>query len=637
MEQQKIAHDEIDYIFETLLPRVGLALRPAQVLLSHTMLGAMLGDEIALCDAGTGSGKTYAYLVAGIAFHRYRKALQLPQLPIVISTASIALQTAIAQDYLPLLSQVLIADGLEQAPLESIIRKGKSHYVCDERLENRLAFLNHKKKHPATLETLQTLEHNLDMSSLPTLPAFERAQIGVPKECHCDKQICRYRLFLERAQSNDFHFQICNHNLLLADGLHHSWGRRPILPRYCTAILDEAHKLPETARQMLRVQLSGSDIRALVRTLRYDRCVRWADEINRLFTPLLDLLDQTGLFEFEVYQTMLIRPHRVLNHCEGEMKRTTSVTTARKISFLLEAVSLLVRNSDNILYYSTKEEGITVLCATSLNLGDQLDDIFWQRYQPMVLTSGTLAVGDDFSHFQSLVGLTDNQRVVESISPSPFDYGENCMLYISEEPISLIAKDYITQLSDQIEELIQLSHGHALVLFTSYSAMAGTYHALKAKKPPYPLFALGRNGGHTLDQFRATPGAVLFATGSAWEGMDFPGDCVSLLIIPRLPFPFPDALKEREKEQYPTLQEFIQSAVIPEMQMKLRQGFGRAIRTESDTCVVAILDERATAEGRYHHEVLTALPDIPVTDQDWQIEAFLRRTKEDGYFEEERL
>jgi len=102
-----------------------------------------------------------------------------------------------------------------------------------------------------------------------------------------------------------------------------------------------------------------------------------------------------------------------------------------------------------------------------------------------------------------------------------------------------------------------------------------------------------------MERFRKTPGAVLLATGAAWERFDFPGDCVSLLIIPRLPFAFPDALKEKEREGYASLRQFIQSVAVPEMQIKLRQGFGRAIRTESDTCVVAILDERAGRGRRY--------------------------------------
>lgn len=132
------AHTEIDRIFKVLLPTRNMAERPAQVALSHQMLDAMLDGGIALCDAGTGIGKTYAYLVAGTAFSRFRAASGLALRPILISTSSIALQNAVRDEYLPLLSDLLTADGMIAEPLQAVIRKGKSHYVCDERLENRL-------------------------------------------------------------------------------------------------------------------------------------------------------------------------------------------------------------------------------------------------------------------------------------------------------------------------------------------------------------------------------------------------------------------------------------------------------------------------------------------------------------------
>lgn len=150
----------------------------------------------------------------------------------------------------------------------------------------------------------------------------------------------------------------------------------------------------------------------------------------------------------------------------------------------------------------------------------------------------------------------------------------------------------------------------------------------------YPVLTLGRNGGHTMSEFMAHPGSVLLAAGAAWEGFDFPGDCVSLLILPRLPFPMPDAVKEQERMKHATLHDFLRAVVVPEMQIKLRQGFGRAIRTETDTCVVAILDERAGKDRRYFRDVLTALPEVPVTHSLKDVERFIRAVKPEGYFQE---
>lgn len=139
-------HQEIDHIFKELLPARGMAERPTQIALSHKMLDAMLDDSIALCDAGTGIGKTYAYLVAGIVFLRSRAARGLANWPILISTSSIALQNAVLDEYLPFLSSVLIEDQMTKYPIRAVLRKGKNHYVCDERLKRRLQAVDLTKK-----------------------------------------------------------------------------------------------------------------------------------------------------------------------------------------------------------------------------------------------------------------------------------------------------------------------------------------------------------------------------------------------------------------------------------------------------------------------------------------------------------
>ena len=194
--------------------------------------------------------------------------------------------------------------------------------------------------------------------------------------------------------------------------------------------------------------------------------------------------------------------------------------------------------------------------------------------------------------------------------------------------------NYFEDLTAEILSLLNASHGHALVLFTSYAAMSAVKERLLRENLRWPLFAMSRNAVYTAEQFKRSPGAVLLATGAAWEGFDFPGDAVSMLIIPRLPFPQPNALKEKEREKYDTLKKFIRAVVVPEMQIKLRQGFGRAIRTETDTCAVAILDERAGIGGRYHRDVLSALPQIPQTCHIKAVGRFLREKKSAQYFAE---
>ncbi len=240
-------------------------------------------------------------------------------------------------------------------------------------------------------------------------------------------------------------------------------------------------------------------------------------------------------------------------------------------------------------------------------------------------------MGKDFRRFKEETGLLTDSRVRESVSLSPFDYEHNCLLYLTPRPPHWRSGSRYSELAAEIAALLDAAHGHALVLFTSYATMSAVKEELKT---PYPLFTTGRNAVHTVEAFKRQPGSVLLAAGAVWEGFDFPSDCVSLLIIPRLPFSVPDALTEKERERYPDLRSFIRAVIVPEMQIKLKQGFGRAIRTETDICVVAILDERAVPGRRYFEDVTAALPKMPLTRSLKTVRRFLRAVKPDGYFRE---
>ena len=172
-DNRQNAHNEIDHIFKDLLPVQGMTERPAQIALSHQMLDAMLEGGIALCDAGTGMVKTYAYLVAGTVFHRFRSTQGLAPRPLLISTSSIALQDAVLNDYLPFLSRLLLADGMLRAPLRAIVRKGKAHYVCDKRLKQRLQAVDLERKNPQAREALLSLRDHLDLDMAAHLSSYD--------------------------------------------------------------------------------------------------------------------------------------------------------------------------------------------------------------------------------------------------------------------------------------------------------------------------------------------------------------------------------------------------------------------------------------------------------------------------------
>jgi len=639
----------IDYIFHDLFPARGMAERPEQVELANLMLDAMLDGSIALCDAGTGIGKTYSYLAAGAAFLRLRAVSGEAFKPILISTSSIALQTAIQNEYLPLLSDVLMADGLIKQSLNAVVRKGKSHYVCDVRLNQRLGQLELSKKNWKVGNALLSLRERLDMDGTAHLSSYDRERVCVPQDCNCVaakpkdgfagiSKTCRYLRFLQECAEGGFPFQICNHNLLLADAIHRGAGRSPILPDACAVVIDEAHKLPEAARQMFGTTLEARDIQTLIRSLRRDGFLLASETLEKLAAPLLRALVEP--FEddsaFADFVRLLIAPAQGLHTIDRQLRGLLTVPTCRRLKKLTSTIDLFTGETANMVFCAMEDKRSgTMLCAVPTNLNAQLRGTLWKRNGAAILASGTLAVGKDFRRFKEETGLLADGRVTEAVFASPFDYPVNCLLYLPLHPPLLMSSNYFDALASEIAALLDACWGHALVLFTSYAAMSAIKERLARMGLPWKLFTLGRNAVHTIQQFKAEPGSVLLATGAAWEGFDFPGDCVSLLVIPRLPFSRPDALKEREQEKYPDLQSFIRAAVVPEMQIKLKQGFGRAIRTETDTCVIAILDERAVPGQRYYKDMCAALPEMPETDNLEAVVEFIYRTKGQDYFKEE--
>ena len=635
---RQTAHNVIDHIFHDLLPAQGMAERPEQTALSHLMLDALLDGSIALCDAGTGIGKTYAYLAAGAVYLRSLNAGGQKFRPVIISTSSIALQNAVQTEYLPTLSAALVEDGMIEQPLSAVIRKGKSHYVCDHRLERRLGQLDLSRKNWKAGRALLSLREQLDMDAAAHLSSYDWDRVCVPQTCDaCGEQDCRYLAFLEDCNGSGYSFQICNHNLLLADAIHRGTGRSPILPDACAVVIDEAHKLPETARQMFGTTLDARDIRGLIRSLRRERFLLASESLAELSAPLLRLMEQPFDTEksFKDFSRLLIAPAQTLQTIQRQLHGLHSSSTRRQLNKLSSTMKLFTGERTGLVYYTMEDRrGGTMLCAVAADMTAQLRATLWSQDRSFILTSGTLAVGADFRRFKEETGLLADGRVTESVSPSPFDYMANCLLYLPHHPPELTNSGYFDELAAEIAALLDACWGHALVLFTSYAAMSAIKERLTEMNLSWDIFTLGRSAVHTTQQFKAEPGSVLLATGAAWEGFDFPGDCVSLLVIPRLPFSHPDTLKERKRAEYPDLRSFIRAVAVPEMQIKLKQGFGRAIRTETDTCVVAILDERSAPGQRHFEAMRAALPEMRVTDSLEDVVEFIYRVKGQDYFRE---
>ena len=637
------AHREVEHIFRDLLPQGGLSVREGQVALCHTMVDALFQNKIALCDAGVGIGKTYAYLTAAVLLKKYRP---FDRRPVVVSTSTVALQEAITREYFPFLSRILLGSQVIAEPIRFAVRKGKGRYVCDLRLLHRLEAVKDKPKNPLQREALDSLRKLVDLDSVPHLSGFDRRQVCVPPVCleDCPQRLfCRYWKTRERAGDAAVFIQICNHNYLLADAAHRQNGLRPLLGDYRALLIDEAHKLPEAARQMYGESLAQGELLDLCKALGREGFLSAAQRLRAQVSTLWDTLQRCENDPDAPRVAFRLTPPRraALRGCLSLLENFPAQLGSRLPKHLSHwlgrtaATLALFLNTDesHVLTLEYDREGNPTLQAHSRETPRQLRQTLWERDLPVLLTSGTLAAGGNFHRSQTLLGLVGDKRVKTSVTPSPFPYEENCLLYLPSAPhVPMGGWREVQYLSEQLLTLVEATHGHTLVLFTSYKLMGAVYRQVKDALG-FPLFEVWRNGAAAIREFKASQNGVLFAAGSCWEGMDFPGDIVSSLVLPRLPFPVPDPLSRAEQERFPSLEDYLREVILPDMQVKLRQGFGRAIRSETDTCVVSLLDQRAALGGRYHQAALEALPPVPVINDISIITEFIQSRKQPNYFQ----
>jgi len=642
----------VEKIFRVLLPEQGLAVREEQIRLCHEMLDTLLGERIALCDAGVGIGKTYAYLVACVLMRKYSILMErnsLPkQHPVVVSTSSIALQKAILSEYVPFLSRVLVEQGIIQTPLRAVVRKGKEHFVCDNRLEQRIEAIRHKQKNAVQREALLSLRKHYDMDTVKDLSGFDRRLVCVPKFCprECPgRQTCRYQRYLEESKKQDVFLQICNHNYLLADAFHRREEYKPLLADYRALVVDEAHKLPEAARQMFGKNLCMDDIREIAYYLEREHQNVDARTLKAgmysIFTIIMEShISSHGIKEnFQLTGECEFCLWEGIQMIERMMEQLKGVVPKWVLNRLQEAKEVLEcflqKNSKYVLHLRMDKEKIPVLCAASREIPQLLREMLWDREQALsaILTSGTLKAGKGFARTLQMTGLEGRTDVQSYVAESPFAYEENCLLYLPKtlRKCKRGSREEVEMVAGQIHSLICSTYGHTLVLFTSYTLMGSVYQILR-DGIPFPMVEVWRHSQEEIMRFKTMENAVLFAAGSCWEGVDFPGDMVSSLIIVKLPFAVPDPISEAEKETYDSLESYIQSIIVPDMQKRLRQGFGRAIRTETDTCVVSILDIRAVKGGKYHEDVMCALPLCQMAEELREVQDFIRSRKGVEYY-----
>ena len=629
------SHRIAEQIFREILPRHGIAVREEQIALCHEVLDTLYNKEISLCEAGVGIGKTLAYLVACILWQMHRPS-QL-KMPVVISTSSVALQDAILNEYLPDLSAVLLSEGIITAPITAVIRKGKERFVCDARLAERQAKAISKGSRQKG--SLRMAENVLDLDHIPGLSRYDRCRICVPQSCPRDcflRLDCRYQQYLRDSRKPDI--QICNHNYLLANASHRLEERPLLLRQYQALVVDEAHKLPDAARQMYTETLSAKDMDDLCSLLQQAHFKGLSKRLRTVFLTLsISCTPSFAMPKRKVSIPFSLTPFRqaAIADCINLLQYIGSQPDMpHYLQYRLAETESLLRLflldvPTRILYLEFSADGKLTFCAASNRVPQLLRSALWNTHEPTILTSGTLTAAGDFDHTKQLLGLAAYAPLRHFRAESPFNYRKKCLLYIPARRAAAVPENQY--LADKIVQLVSTCHGHALVLFTSYRQMRNVYDALGGRLM-FPVFQAGRGQNRSIQQFRQSGNGVLFAAGSCWEGIDFPGDMVSLLIIAKLPFPIPDPVSDYKRQQYPNLRDYINAEIIPEMQKKLRQGFGRAIRTEQDSCVVTILDERAGIGGKYHDAALAALPTCPITEKIEDVQQFIREQKRPDYF-----
>lgn len=639
-------------IFINILPKHQMVYREPQLNLSLKMMEALHKTLIALCEAEVGTGKTHAYILA-IAIKNLFLANRKST---IISTSTIALQKALTDEYLPQISKILLEHRISEKPFYYVVRKGKKHYVCDKKLHAYRNSLIHTKENAdliTTLDEMLTGGIGIDLDEV-LISDYVKRKICVT---HCDKKcsmkgICRYNQFISQCLNHYYDFQITNHNLLIADLLVKRRGGKPLLATFGQVVIDEAHKLTSTVHDMYGVKISDRDIellnRHIIKAAPHDvpklreSCYRILLHTQRLFNSLeveqkrqgskkvnmiQPVVNELKALIFELKQTSML-------FLDFEMAYSVNLFKIRtQIEDMAYRLTPLTTQADWIMWLDISRSKERSLCALPKRYGELVNKDLWELDIPIILTSGTMSIKGDFSYLEHNAGLREQKaRVIQMTTRSPFEYNKNALLYL---PLDMPfpdnkSKEYLESLLLEIEQLIKATHGHTLVLFTSYNTMEQAFIEMQKRITEYPMFIMGRGQINVIETFRNSKNGVLFASDSAGEGIDLAGDILSSVVIAKLPFPIPDAISEYECSLHNEFESYLTDSIIPTMLIKLRQWIGRGIRRETDTCVFSILDSRAV--GRYQKEILSALPQMPVTNDIVDVGRFILNKKNEDYF-----
>ncbi|MFT3926732.1 MAG: ATP-dependent DNA helicase [Myxococcales bacterium] len=600
--------------------------RPQQLEMAETVEHALSEGGIALVEAGTGTGKTLAYLVPAL----------LSGKRVVISTGTKTLQDQIMQRDLPLLESYL---GI---PVNAALMKGLNNYLCLRRYEEFVhspeADLPQFAKHLPLLREFRAGSHSGERSDFNSVPedapiwgqVHSSSETRIGQRCgHFDRCfVTKMRRAAEEAQ-----IIVVNHHLFFADlALRDAPQGGGAIPDYDAVIFDEAHQIEDVVTEFFGVRLSTARIETLVRDAeRAFRAAKLFESKEPLGRAVLTAASQffsslpRGRENEAGRRTLSVQSlaANAREHVFGLDAALEALETDAKLSApASEAVAQVARRTrrardDLNVIFEGKQRHVTwaetrgrstSVGASPVEVGELLRERIFERGGAAVLTSATLSTAGDFSFVKRRIGI--DFEVDELSLPSPFDYGMQAALYIPREIPEPRDPRFLEAATKEILDLIELTGGGAFVLCTSLRMMRELHAACAPKLHRPPLVQGMAPKTELLDTFKAQGDAVLFASASFWEGVDVPGSALRLVVIDKLPFDVPtDPLVEaRCKLMEERGENAFMGYLVPQAALSLKQGFGRLIRTQSDRGIVAVLDRRLSSKG-YGRVFLKSLPE----------------------------
>jgi ATP-dependent DNA helicase DinG len=631
----------------------GYQVRENQQDLSAAIYNAISNNQVLIAEAGTGIGKTFAYLIPAM----------LSEKKVIVSTGTKHLQDQLYKSDLPV---VLKAVDL---PVKSALLKGRANYLCVHRLElaPHLGFINkarqHELHHIREWSKLTLTGDIAELDSITEDSAVWPTVTSTVENClggECDHWHDCY-LVKARKQAQEADLLVINHHLLLADMTLKQDGFAELLPGAEVFIVDEAHQLHELASRFFGRSASSRQLIGLAKDCIAEQIdtapdmaeIReYADALESCVADFRLSLGESGQRQAWIqirHKPQVQKALAALAQALDDLSEQLSVAAERSRG--LDQCHQRCAMLSQILTLFTEEQ------ATPVSVGATGDDdgpqsVLWfeswsrsfmlnatpidvsQRFRQhtddfaaaWLFTSATLQVNNDFGHFANGLGIRDYQR---GIWESPFDYRQQSLLYLPEGMPEPSESSFTQRLIDKARPVIESSKGRAFVLFTSYKAMYAA-KALLQDTIEFPILMQGEHPKHQLlERFRDAGNAVLLGTASFWEGVDVRGQALSCVVIDRLPFASPgdplmqariDAIRRDGGQPFMDYQ-------LPRAVIALKQGVGRLIRDVNDFGVVMIGDPRVRNK-RYGKVFLTSLPPMPVTSDLADVEQFYSRRRQ---------